>query len=184
MVCKRISFSRLDSLSLSLVSLLIVPLSLSREKLLHGVEWGVAFCISYMFSFLRNSLRDDSCHNKHNRALSPIRRTSFVPETFLVGITISQVMAKCEMVFIAQLHLLRKIWKLFRAGLSSYFTNDHSVSFFMYAVWITIFLLKKASSFFTAFICFDMEISVYQFFGFSYELLVKLVEPVCVVGYS
>ena len=42
--------------------------------------------------FLCNSLRDDFCHNKHNRALAPIRRTSFVPQTFLVGITISQVM--------------------------------------------------------------------------------------------
>ena len=67
--------SRLDSLSLPLVSLLAV----------HGVEWGVALCISYMFSFLCNSLRDDSCHNKHNRALSPIRRTSFVPLSFSCG---------------------------------------------------------------------------------------------------
>ena len=29
-----------------------------------------------------------------------------------------------------------------------------------------------------------METSTYQFFGFSYEMLVKVVVPVCDVGYS
>ena len=95
MVCSRISFSRLDSwgmstralftfsgLSLPDVSLLTAPLSLSREKPSIWSRVGCGLLHFLHVLFLCNSSRDDSCRNKHNRALSPIRRTSFVPRTF------------------------------------------------------------------------------------------------------